>query len=41
MNTMKNLIILCALALIAASAFTGCATAPKKSECCGKSSCAH
>ena len=38
---MKKLIILCTLALIAGSTFTGCATSPKKMECCGKSSCGH
>ena len=43
MNTMKKLIILCTLALIAGSTFTGCAHHEKKTECCsgGKTACHH
>ena len=36
---MKKLIILCTLALIAGSAFTGCATTANKEACCAKKSC--
>jgi hypothetical protein len=39
MNPMKKLLILCTLALIAGSAFTGCATAGKKTECRATKSC--
>ena len=41
MNSMKNLIILCVLALIAGSAFTGCAAHEKKSGCCGGKTCSQ
>ena len=41
MTSMKKLLILCTLALIAGSAFTGCATPEKKDGSCAKKSCCH
>ena len=40
MITMKKL-LLCTLAFIVGSAFTGCATAEKKPGTCSKTSCCH
>ena len=41
MITMKTLILLCTLALIAGSVFAGCASAEKKPKACAGTSCCH
>ena len=39
MTSMKKLLILCTLALLAGSAFTGCASHEKKSTCAAGKGC--
>ena len=41
MNSMKKLILLCTLALLAGSAFTGCAHHEEKAGSCSGKSCCH